>query len=155
MAQKRKLPKNMKPATCTKCKTVNDPYPEDGLCRQCRSFLKGNPYTLQSEDMPGVEKRKSGRRQQIENRAKQYTTDAELKWSETPAITQDLAIRFATTKDRHDGELLLQQLDMLKARPKSSEDLVETEFSVVLTAKNVGALEQSLEVLDALTRTGN
>ena len=155
MAKKHKIAENMEPATCTQCKTVNDPYPEDGLCKQCRGFLKGNPYTLQSKDMAGVARNKTAREVKIKNRAKQYTTDAELKWSETPAITQDLAIRFATTKDRHDGELLLQQLDMLKARPKSSEDLVETEFSVVLTAKNVEALEQSLEVLDGLTRTGD
>lgn len=152
MAQKRDDGVGREPATCKKCGTVNDPYPENGMCTECKGFLKGNPYKLQSEDMEGIARRKTTRERGIKSRAKQYIKDAELSWGETPAITQDLAIRFATTKDRHDGELLLQQLDMLKARPKSSEDYVEAEYSIELTADTVEALQESLNVLDTISR---
>ena len=115
-------------------------------------MLKGNPYALQSKDMAGVNERQTARNRGIKNRAREYVEDAGLKWGETPAITQDLALRYATTHDRHDGELLMQQLEMLKAKPTSSEDFEQPEFAVEITARSVSSLEEALDTLARLSR---
>ena len=141
-----------KPVTCKRCNHFNDPYPDTGRCTECSAWLPGNQYVLKSEDMKGIAKRRSLRDEEILKRAKKYITDAGENWEETSAVLQDLCIRYATTKERKDGEIMLQQLKMLQAKPKSSEEVIETSFSIEISAKNIGELQKSLEVLDAISR---
>jgi len=138
------------PVTCKKCGHFNDPYPKGGQCTECTGMLLGNSFVFKSEDMKDINVRKAQHEKEILNRAKQYIKDAGLVWKETPAIIQDLAIRAATTKNRSDITLLLQQLEMLKPKPKSTEGFIETQFSLELSAKNIEELQNSLEVLDGL-----
>ena len=138
------------PVTCNKCGHFNDPYPtKTGRCTECSGWLEKNPYVLQSDDMDGISEQRVLRDKEIDKRAKKYITDAGGIWAEAPAFTQDIAIRFASTKDRHDGEFLARQLKMLQAKPKSTEDFAEAEIVVNV---DMGAMGDTLKVLDALSR---
>ena len=132
------------PVKCNSCGTVNDPYPDNGLCVKCNHFLPGNRFRLP----PG--KNLQDRKKRIKKRARQYVEDQGLKWGEIDAITQDLALRAATTKNRHDSSLLLEQLGKRKAKPKADDPNAEAEIVIVMTGETVEMLEESLGVLDKL-----
>lgn len=132
---------------------LNDPYPEDGRCVQCKIWLPGNPFKTEPGYGAEISEKRDLRREQILKRAKQYVEEAGREWdNDIDAILQDLAIRAVTTKDRHDMSLLLVELGKKHATPKSSEEVVAAEFSVVITGETVATIQESIDELDALSR---
>ena len=146
MPAKREQDELPPPVECKNCGHFNDPYPENGLCVECSKFLKGNPHALQSSDMPDVHNRQNTRRRAIKNRAKQYVEEAGLKWSTVGALTQDLAVRAATTHDRHDSTLLAEQLEIRKPRPQSGEAPDITNIDIHISDELADSLRDLKEI---------
>ena len=138
------------PATCKRCKTMNDPYPETGRCKGCGSLLPGNPYRIAVGD--DMAERKSVQKKDRDRRAQRYIEEAGFDWKEVGTAMQDLAKRAAKTRDRHDMSFLMEQLETRKARPKAQDAHIDAEFIVVLSGETIDALEESLGVLTKLAR---
>ena len=135
---KKRYTEDMEPVECARGH-MNDPYPEDGKCVECHIFLPGNPDAIyDAERARELNEHKTAHEQNREKRAKKYIEEAGGTWEKTDAIMQDLAIRYATTLNRHDGELLLKQLERLKAPPRLKEELAADEIINEFTAPSVG-----------------
>ena len=128
----------------------NDPYPHNGKCVECGVYLPSNPDVLTSETaavyrLNQVESGKS--REEI---AHDVLEDEGVSWDEATEGMRQLALLFAKSKNVKTYELILQQIGVLKARPKPGEAVVAVKHEVSLTAGNVAALAQSLVDLEGI-----
>ena len=123
---------------------LNSPYPSTGQCTECSIFLPGNPHTLKSEDMDEINKRKVTQGKSQEEIACRVLEDEGLPWDEATESLRQLALQFAKSKNVKTLELILQQLSVLKARPKPGEADTELTYEVTLTSDTVENLKRSL-----------
>jgi len=140
------------PVKCKSCGLLNDPYPETGRCIGCSRWLKGNKSRFNSETRRSWGRDAKSATLSQKEIAHKILKDEGIGWNSATEGLRQLAIQFAKTGHIKTYELILQQLDRLKARPKSSEDVVEAEIVVYLTSDTVENLEKSLEVLDEITQ---
>ena len=63
---------------------------------------------------------------------------------------RQLALLFAKSKNVKTYELILQQIGVLKAKPKSGESEQVVEYQVALTAGSVASLQRSLADLEGM-----
>ena len=137
------------PVTC-KRGHLNDPYPENGQCAVCSCFLPGNPYKLDSEKGKDARARGHGGKKAIEASAQRILEDEGIPWDEATEGMRLLAIQFAKNGNNKTLELILQQIGVLKAKPKSAEGDTVVEYQVSLTAATVEGLKRSLADLESL-----
>ena len=126
---------------------VNDPYPDNGKCIVCQVYLPGNPYVLKSEDMAEINKRTAAGGKTREQIAHDVLEDEGIAWDDATEGMRQLALLFAKSKNVKTYELILQQIGVLKARPKPGEMEVAVMHELSLTAGNVEALSRSLKDL--------
>ena len=130
----------------------NTPYPENGRCVVCQTYLPGNPDALTSEKAKEInEKTKEGTRAQREV-ARRLLSDEGIEWAAATEGLRQLAFRYAKDGNNRTLELLLQQVGALKAKPKPGEEQTELKYEVSLTAASVDSLQQSLADLDGLLK---
>lgn len=127
---------------------LNDPYPYDGKCVECGLYLPSNPTRLKAEDMAEINKRKAEGGKTREEIAHAVLGDEGVEWDDAPEGMRQLALMFAKSKNLKTYELILQQIGVLKAKPKPGEETTELKYEVTLTAGNVDALKRSLSDLD-------
>lgn len=133
---------------------VNDPYPENGKCTECEAFLPGNPHVLKSEDMAEINKRKAGGGKTQAEIAHGVLEDEGVPWDEATEGMRQLALLFAKSKNTKTYELILQQIGVLKAKPKPGEEQTELKYEVSLSAGNVEDLKRSLSDLEDVLHVG-
>ena len=141
-----KPPSMPAPAECSRGH-VNDPYPDNGKCVVCQVYLPNNPYALTSERMPEINRRKAEGDKTREEIAHDVLEDEGIPWDEATEGMRQLALLFAKSKNVKTYELILQQIGVLKARPKPGETEVEVKHELSLTAPSVDSLSKSLDDL--------
>lgn len=130
----------------------NTPYPTNGRCVVCQTYLPGNPSALTSEKAKEInEKAKEGTKAQREV-ARRLIEDKGTKWAAATEEIRQLALQYAKTGNNRTLELFLQQMGLLKARPKPGEEQTELKYEVSLTSSNVEDLRRSLSDLEAVLR---
>ena len=149
-------PKETSRMPATECARghMNDPYPENGQCQECNIFLPANPYTLKAEDMAEINKRKAEGGKTREEIARAVLEDEGVGWDDAPEGMRQLALMFAKSKNLKTYELILQQIGVLKAKPKPGEEQPELRYEVSLTAGSVESLKVSLSDLEDALRIG-
>ncbi len=143
------------PVECKVCGTFNDPYPETGRCVGCSKWLKGNKSGFDSETAKQAQDARKSLTKSQKEIARKILKDEGVSWKSATEGLRQLAKQFAKTGNIKTYELILQQLDKLKAKPKSSEDAPDAEIVVYLTSDTVENLAKSLEVLDELSALRN
>ena len=142
----------MDPVRC-KDGHLNDPYPDNGLCIVCRKWLPGNKMgfggKVDAREAKGgaIEKRKS-----LKKKTKELLESLGVSWAKSPEYLKMMSETAARSGNTKDMEFLLQQVGELKAKPKSTEDVGEAEVVVYVTAKTAEHLEETLGVLDSISR---
>lgn len=131
---------------------LNDPYPSNGQCTECSIFLPANPYVLKSEDMDEINKRKALGGKTREEIARSILEDEGVEWDSATETLRQLALQFAKSKNTKTIELILQQIGVLRAKPRPGEADTVVEYQVILTGASVEALKDSLQDLDDLLR---
>ena len=131
---------------------INDPYPENGLCVECGIWLPGNKYRLHGEEAKNAPTRGKIRRRSQEQIAKNVLEDEGVPWKEATEGLRQLALMFAKSKNVKTLELILQQIGVLKAKPKPGEEATELKYEVSLTSGSVEDLKRSLSDLDDALR---
>lgn len=131
---------------------INDPYPENGQCVVCSTFLPGNPYKLDSEKAKDARAKGVGGAKAIEESAHKILEDEGIPWDEATEGMRLLAMQFAKNGHNKTLELILQQIGVLKAKPKPGEEATELKYEVSLTSSNVEDLKRSLSDLEAVLR---
>ncbi len=130
----------------------NDPYPENGRCTTCGVYLPSNPDALTAETAKDLQVRRRIGTKAQEEIAHDVLVDEGVEWDDAPEGMRQLALLFAKTKNVKTYELILQQIGVLKARPKPGETAVEVKHELSLTAGNVGDLKRSLSDLQDVLR---
>ena len=126
---------------------LNDPYPENGQCTECNIFLPANPYALDSESGKEVRAMGVGGAKTREEIAHGVLEDEGVPWDEATEGMRQLALLFAKSKNTKTYELILQQIGVLKAKPKPGEEQTELKYEVSLTAGSVESIKRSLSDL--------
>ena len=130
----------------------NTPYPENGRCVVCQTYLPGNPSALTSERAKEINERsKEGTRAQREI-ARRLIEDKGTKWADAPEEVRQLALQYAKTGNNRTLELFLQQIGVLKAKPKPGEEQTELKYEVSLTADTIDSIKGSLSDLNDILR---
>lgn len=129
---------------------LNDPYPENGQCVVCSCFLPGNPYKLDSESGKDAKAKAHGGKKAIEESAQRILEDEGIPWDEATEGMRLLAIQFAKNGNNKTLELILQQIGVLKSKPRPGESETVVEYQVSLTAPTVEGLKRSLADLESL-----
>lgn len=94
-----------------------------------------------------IEKRKS-----LKKKTKELLESLGVSWAKSPEYLKMMSETAARSGNTKDMEFLLQQVGELKAKPKSTEDVGEAEVVVYVTAKTAEHLEETLGVLDSISR---
>ena len=131
---------------------VNDPYPENGMCTVCSAFLPGNKEGFKSEDMAEINKRKAEGDKSREQIAKDVLEDEGLRWDDATEGLRQLAFMFAKSKNIKTYELILQQIGVLKAKPRPGEEQTELKYEVSLTADTIDSIKGRLSDLNDILR---
>ena len=128
----------------------NDPYPHNGKCVDCGVYLPSNPDALTTDTAKNLQaQRRLGTKAQ-DQIAHDVLKDEGIAWEDATEGMRQLALLFAKSKNVKTYELILQQIGVLKARPKPGEADVEVRHEVVLAAPTVDALGRSLDDLKRL-----
>ena len=141
------IPSSPSPVECFRGH-MNDPFPENGKCTVCHVYLPGNKQGFKSEDMAEINRRKAEGDKSREQIAHDVLEDEGLPWDEATEGLRQLAFMFAKSKNIKTYELILQQIGVLKAKPKPGEEATELKYEVSLTADSVDSLKRSLSDLD-------
>ena len=128
----------------------NDPYPENGQCRECNVFLPANPTAITSELAGEYNRRRASGGKSQDEIAHSVLEDEGIKWDDATEGLRQLSLQFAKTKNVKTLELILQQIGVLKAKPKSGESEQVVEYQVALTAGSVASLKRSLADLEGM-----
>ena len=139
------------PVECSKGH-INDPYPENGQCVVCSTFLPGNPYKLDSDTAKAARAKGVGGAQVIQDSAERILEDEGIPWDEATEGMRLLAVQFAKNGNNKTLELILQQIGVLKAKPKPGEEQTELKYEVTLTAGSLESIKRSLSDLDDALR---
>lgn len=131
---------------------MNDPFPENGKCTVCHVYLPGNKEGFTSEDMDEINKRKAEGGKTREEIAHGVLEDEGVPWDEATEGMRQLALLFAKSKNTKTYELILQQIGVLKAKPKPGEEQTELKYEVSLTAGSVDDIKRSLADLNDVLR---
>ena len=131
---------------------INDPYPENGQCVVCSTFLPGNPYKLDSEKAKAARAKGVGGEKAIEASAHMILEDEGIPWDEATEGMRLLALQFAKNGHNKTLELILQQIGVLKAKPKPGEEATELKYEITLTGATVEDLTRSLSDLEDALR---
>ena len=129
----------------------NDPYPYDGKCTSCGVYLPSNPDVLTSETASEYRRNQAQVGKSREEIAHSVLEDEGVKWDDATEGMRQLALLFAKSKNVKTYELILQQIGVLKARPKPGEEVTEIRHELSLTASNVADLQRSLSDLEGMT----
>ena len=129
---------------------LNDPYPDNGRCTVCGIYLAVNPDAYTSESAAESNRRKAGGEKSREEIAHGVLEDEGVPWDEATEGMRQLALLFAKSKNTKTYELILQQIGVLKAKPKPGEEQTELKYEVSLTAGSVESIKRSLSDLDGL-----
>ncbi len=140
-------PRTPSPVECSRGHP-NDPYPENGKCVVCQVYLPDNKEGFKSEDMAEINRRKAEGDKSREQVAHDVLEDEGLPWDDATEGLRQLAFMFAKSKNIKTYELILQQIGVLKAKPKPGEEATELKYEVSLTADSVDSLKRSLADLD-------
>ena len=137
------------PLAPTECSRghLNDPYPDDGRCMTCNIFLPSTPGRLNSERAKELQARRRITTKAQDEIARDVLADEGVPWDEATEGMRQLALLFAKSKNVKTYELILQQIGVLKARPKPGETEVEVKHELSLTAPSVDSLSKSLDDL--------
>ena len=147
-------PKEVSRPPATECARghMNDPYPENGQCGECNIFLPANPYAMTGEEAIEHNKRRAAGGKSQDEIAHGVLEDEGVPWDEATEGMRQLALLFAKSKNTKTYELILQQIGVLKAKPKPGEEAVKVEYQVAITSDTVDGLKDSLQDLDDLLR---
>ncbi len=145
------VPRTPSPVECSRGHP-NDPYPENGKCVVCQVYLPDNKEGFKSEDMAEINKRKAEGGKTREEIAHGVLEDEGVPWDEATEGMRQLALLFAKSKNTKTYELILQQIGVLKAKPKPGEEQTELKYEVSLSAGNVEDLRRSLSDLNEALR---
>ena len=130
----------------------NDPYPENGQCAVCSTFLPGNPYKLDSEKAKDTRAKGVGGKKAIEASARMILEDEGIPWEKATEGLRLLAMQFAKNGHNKTLELIYQQIGVLKAKPRPGEEQTELKYEVSLTADTIDSIKGSLQDLNAILR---
>ena len=128
----------------------NDPYPDNGKCVECGVYLPANPAIFTAETAAEASALQDGGSKSREEIAHRVLEDEGVPWDDATEGLRQLALQFAKSKNTKTLELILQQIGVLKAKPKPGEEKTELKYEVTLAASTVAELEHSLAVLKAL-----
>ena len=129
----------------------NDPYPNNGKCVECGVYLPSNPATFTTETATEATELRDGGKKSREEIAHGVLEDEGVPWDDATEGMRQLALLFAKSKNTKTYELILQQIGVLKAKPKPGEEATELKYEVSLTGRSVEDLKRSLSDLnDAL-----
>ena len=128
----------------------NDPYPNDGKCVDCGLYLPANPTVLTSEQVAEANRRRASGGKSMDEIAHRVLEDEGIPWDKATEGLRQLALQFAKSKNTKTLELILQQIGVLKAKPKPGDEPTELVYALTLSAGTVAELERSLAVLEAL-----
>ena len=147
-------PKVSPPKPAVECSRghYNDPYPYDGKCVECGVYLPSNPTVLTSEQVAEANRRRASGGKSQEEIARSILEDDGLPWDDAPEGLRQLALLFAKSKNTKTYELILQQIGVLRAKPKPGEEQTELKYEVSLTSSSIEDLKRSLQDLDDLLR---
>ncbi|GAF88562.1 unnamed protein product [marine sediment metagenome] len=84
--------------------------------------------------------------------ARDVLKDEGIAWDDATEGMRQLALLFAKSKNVKTYELILQQIGVLKAKPKPGEEVTEIRHELSLTADNVQDLKRSLSDLEGILR---
>lgn len=130
----------------------NDPFPENGKCTVCHVYLPGNKQGFSSEDMAEINIRKAEGGKTRDEIARGVLEDEGIPWDDATEGMRQLALLFAKSKNVKTYELILQQIGVLKAKPKPGEEQTELKYEVTLTAGSLESIKRSLADLDDALR---
>ncbi len=147
-------PKVSPPPSPVECSRghFNDPYPYDGKCVECGVYLPSNPTTFTAETAADAASMRTGGDKSREEIAHAILEDDGLPWDDAPEGLRQLALLFAKSKNTKTYELILQQIGVLKAKPKPGEEQTELKYEVSLTSSSVEDLRRSLSDLEDALR---
>ena len=145
------IPRTPSPVECSRGHP-NDPYPENGKCVVCQVYLPDNKEGFTSEDMAEINKRKAEGGKTQDEIARGVLEDEGVPWDEATEGMRQLSLLFAKSKNTKTYELILQQIGVLKAKPKPGEEQTELKYEVSLSAGSVEDLKRSLSDLEAVLR---
>ena len=137
----------MDPVECTKGHW-NDPYPENGLCVVCGSWLPGNKNRFDKAEAGNLKTAAAARKRGLKQKAKDLLEGMGIKWNEAPKHLQMISETAAKTGNTKDMEFLLQQVGQLTAKPRPAEEVEDTVVEIHVS----DALLESLEQLRALSK---
>lgn len=130
----------------------NSPYPTNGKCVECGVYLPSNPDVLTSESAAEHNKRRVEGGKSREEIARGILEDEGIPWGTATEGLRQLSLQFAKSKNYKTLELILQQIGVLKAKPKPGEEATELKYEVSLTSSNVEDLRRSLSDLNEVLR---
>ncbi len=78
--------------------------------------------------------------------------DEGIPWDTATEGLRQLSLQFAKSKNYKTLELILQQIGVLKAKPKPGEEATELKYEVTLTGGSVEDLKRSLADLQQVLR---
>ena len=131
---------------------MNDPYPHNGKCVECGVYLPSNPTILTSEQVAEANRRRAAGGKSREEIAHGVLEDEGVPWDDATEGMRQLALLFAKSKNTKTYELILQQIGVLKAKPKPGEEATELKYEVSLTGRSVEDLTRSLSDLEDVLR---
>lgn len=140
------------PVNPTECSRghMNDPYPHNGRCVECGVYLPSNPTAFTPETGADAGSMRAGGDKSREEIAHAVLEDEGVEWDDATEGMRQLALLFAKSKNVKTYELILQQIGVLKSKPRPGETETVVEYQVSLTAATVGDLKASLADLDGL-----
>ena len=130
----------------------NDPYPENGQCTECSIYLPANPAKFTPDTGKEARARGVGGDKSRDEIAHGVLEDEGVPWDDATEGMRQLALLFAKSKNTKTYELILQQIGVLKAKPKPGEEAVKVEYQVAITAATVDSLKDSLQDLADILR---
>lgn len=131
---------------------MNDPYPHNGKCVECGVYLPSNPTILTSEQVADANRRRASGGKSQDEIARGILEDEGIPWDEATEGLRQLSLQFVKSKNYKTLELILQQIGVLKAKPKPGEETTELKYEVSLSATSVDDLTRSLSDLEAALR---
>lgn len=130
----------------------NSPYPTNGKCTSCGVYLPSNPDVLTSETAAEYSRNRAAGGKSQEEIARGILEDEGIPWGTATEGLRQLSLQFAKSKNYKTLELILQQIGVLKAKPKPGEEQTELKYEVSLTSSNVEDLRRSLSDLEDVLR---
>ena len=102
--------------------------------------------------MAEINKRKAEGGKTRDEIARGVLEDEGIPWDDATEGMRQLALLFAKSKNVKTYELILQQIGVLKAKPKPGEEQTELKYEVTLTAGSLESIKRSLSDLDDALR---